>query len=43
MRLGKRCCVSWHRVWAIEWLDEAGLLTVQVGPILIEYVHRTKH
>jgi hypothetical protein len=30
---------SIHRRWSLLWLDEAGVLTIQVGRVLIEVAH----
>ena len=40
--LTPECCLSlgpMGRRWHLYWLDEAGCLAVQVGPVVLEYLH----
>ena len=36
----RRLTVSLHRCWTyFGWIDEAGMATLQLGPVIFEFVH----
>lgn len=33
--------VSLNKCWCLCWVDEAGMLAVQIGPVVFEWDHST--